>query len=200
MKDRCDCCSGYENVKDHDEETEEEYKWHINLKEASRKYKDRVKAMLKDDETLDSAVFDLEEVLSAPSSFESSLYYKRKLNTYNLTVYRYRNGQGFCYVWPETEGLRGSNEIASCLYKYLENYSREGRKKVVLFSDSCGRQNRNKTFLTMLWYALHKFHLQEIEHVFFVTHTAKMKETICIQSSREPVGIFLCIHLASGLK
>ena len=99
-------------------------------------------------------MFDLEEVLPTPSSVESCLYYKRKLNMYNLTVYDYRNGQGYFNVWAETTAMRGSNEIASCVYRYLEPISKEGVKKVTLFSDSCRGQNRNKNFLTMLWYAL----------------------------------------------
>ncbi|XP_070194118.1 uncharacterized protein [Littorina saxatilis] len=169
MKDRCDICAAYENgYYDHTEEGE--YKKHNQMKEDSRKFKDEVKARLKDDPSLAAAVFDLEEVLLTPSSVESCLYYKRKLNTYNLTVYDYRNGQGYCNVWAETASSRGSNEIASCVYRYLERISKEaGVKKVVLFSDSCGGQNRNKNFLTMLWYALTKFHFDEIEHVFFVS-------------------------------
>ncbi|XP_070183840.1 uncharacterized protein [Littorina saxatilis] len=169
MKDRCDICAAYENgYYDHTEEGE--YKKHNQMKEDSRKFKDEVKARLKDDPSLAAAVFDLEEVLPTPSSVESCLYYKRKLNTYNLTVYDYRNGQGYCNVWAETASSRGSNEIASCVYRYLERISKEGGvKKVVLFSDSCGGQNRNKNFLTMLWYALTKFHFDEIEHVFFVS-------------------------------
>lgn len=68
MKYLCDLCAGYENIKDHDEETDKQYQTHIFLKEESHKYKDRVKMLLTKDETLAAAaaVFDLEEVLSTP--------------------------------------------------------------------------------------------------------------------------------------
>lgn len=133
MKDRCDICSAYENGYFNETE-DEEYKKHIQMKDESRKFKDEVKARLKDDPSLAAAVFDLEEVLPSPSSSESSLCYMRKLNTYNLTVYDYRKGQGYCNVWPETTSSRGSNEIASCVYRYLERISKEGSvKKVTVF-------------------------------------------------------------------
>ena len=40
---------------------------------------------------------------------------------------------------------------------------------MTLFSDSCGGQNRNRNFLSMLWYARHKFQFDEVQHVFFVS-------------------------------
>ena len=168
MKDQCDVCAAYENgcfTKAEDED----YKKHIQMKEESRQLKHEVKAAVKINPCLPAAVFDLEEVLPTPSSVESCLYYKRKLNMYNLTVYDYRNGQGYFNVWAETTAMRGSNEIASCVYRYLERITKEGVKKVTLFSDSCGGQNRNKNFLTMLWYALRKFEFEEIEHIFFMS-------------------------------
>ena len=63
-----------------------------------------MKTVIGDNQTVAAVVFDLEEVLPTPSSTESCLYYKQKLNTFDLTVYDYRHGQGFCHVWPETEG------------------------------------------------------------------------------------------------
>ena len=58
-------------------------------------------------------------------------------------------------MWPETEGGRGANQIASCIYslllKLLEN---PALNHIILYSDSCGGQNRNShmsaMFLTLL--------------------------------------------------
>lgn len=130
MKDRCDTCSAYEKNTPNDDE-KEQYKKHIELKNESRQYKDNIKQNLQDNTSHAAAVsvFDMQEVLYSPNSDESSLYYKRKLNSYNLTVYDYRNKQGYCRIWPETEGNRGSNEVGSCVYRYLENLQKEGIKK-----------------------------------------------------------------------
>ena len=168
VKDRCDVCAAYKNGC-FTEAEDEDYKKHIQMKEESRQLKHEVKAAVKINLCLAAAVFDLKAFLPTPSSVESCLYYKRKLNMYNLTVYDYRNRQGYFNVWAETTAMRGSDEIASCVYRYLERISKEGVKKVTLFSDSCGGQNRNKNFLTMLWYALSKFEFEEIEHIFFVS-------------------------------
>ena len=112
-----------------------------------QKIQRRDKAKVKDDATMAAAVLDLQEVLPTPKSNQSLFYYKRKLNIYNLTMMDSRRGQGHCYVWCEKDGLRGSNEIGSCVYHYLESLQKEGVKKVVLFSDASGGQNRKKKML-----------------------------------------------------
>ena len=80
---------------------------------------------------MSAAIFDLQEVLQCPTSVESSLYYERKLNVYNLTVYDYRNGQGHCNVWSEEDAMRGSNEIASCVFSYLNELRNKQVKDVI---------------------------------------------------------------------
>ncbi|GFN99865.1 hypothetical protein PoB_002637100 [Plakobranchus ocellatus] len=97
-----------------------------------------------------AAVFNLEEILPYPSSRESCLSNKRKLNVFNLTVYDYRDGQGFCHIWSEVEALRGSNEIVSSVDNYLKRLKEQSIQEVVSFSDSCGGQNRTKNFFSML--------------------------------------------------
>ena len=57
--------------------------------------------------------FDLEKVLYTPCSKVSVLYYKRKLSTYNFTVYNHATKDGHCYMWNESIAARGSNEVAS---------------------------------------------------------------------------------------
>ncbi|KAK3804480.1 hypothetical protein RRG08_054915 [Elysia crispata] len=82
-----------------------EYRDHLKLKDESRNYKARVKDNVKKDPYLS-------EMLQCLTKWESSLYYERKLNVQNLTVYDYRNGQGHCNVWSEVDAMRGSYEIA----------------------------------------------------------------------------------------
>lgn len=49
-----------------------------------------------------AACFDLQAILVAPDGEVSSFYYKRRIATYNLTIYNMKNGEGTCYVWDET--------------------------------------------------------------------------------------------------
>ena len=78
----------------------------------------------------DTAVccFDLEEVLLTPHSFESCIFYKIRLNTFNFTVYNFGTRDGYCFVWNDAIASKGACEIASCLLSYLEEMSRKGKK------------------------------------------------------------------------
>lgn len=67
---------------------------------------------------------------------------------FNLCFYESVTRNGFCYVWGETEGKSGGNEISTILQKYIENVDeRETVKSLILYSDSCPGQNKNKIVL-----------------------------------------------------
>lgn len=70
---------------------------------------------------------------------------------YNLTFYESQTQNGFCYLWGECDAKKGSNEVATCITKYLKAVDRRGKKNVLLYCDSfCGQ---NKVALT----AIHHF-------------------------------------------
>jgi len=71
---------------------------------------------------------------------------------YSITVYDQVTADGFCYVWNETLGERGSNEIRSMLY-INEHLSKE-TKHLVITSDSTVAQNRNQYVTAMMMYAV----------------------------------------------
>lgn len=52
-------------------------------------------------------------------------------------------GDGYCYVWNETQAQRGANEIGSVLFLFLKENLHPGVKHVVITSDSTVSQNRN---------------------------------------------------------
>ena len=92
------------------------------------------------DPSIVAATFDLQSILQLPCSDATPLYYKRKLVLYNSTVHEAVSLDGH-YVWNETNGRKGSNEIGTALYHDLT--SRPPVKKV-LSSDICNGQNRNQ--------------------------------------------------------
>ena len=94
----------------------------------------------KQDKTFHVASFDLEAVLYTPCSEVSTLYYKRKLASYNLSVYAHNNGKGHCYMWDESHAKRGSCEIATCLLLYLRSLPKTV-EDVTFYSDTCSGQN-----------------------------------------------------------
>lgn len=82
------------------------------------------------------AVFDLQKLLTSLQSDVGSFYYKRKQATYDFTIYDIGNKEGYCYMWNETEGNRGSNEIGTCLLKFIELLKNRGVEEFTFYSDN----------------------------------------------------------------
>ena len=161
IKDQCDLCASYHNSNENQKQTmQSTYDSHLANKNAAQENKitDKEKAQEKNTDFI-AACFDLEEVLLTPHSFESALYYKRRLNTYNFTLYDFGSTDGHCFVWNESIASRGVCEIASCVYTFIKTKSESGKKSFVFFSDNCSAQNKNKFYVAMLWYAIQKFSL-----------------------------------------
>ena len=71
-----------------------------------------------------SVTFDMQSVLQIPCGSVSQLYYKRKLNVYNLTINEAAAPNNAHYnFWLEVDGKRGSYEIGSILFRYLQQAS-----------------------------------------------------------------------------
>jgi hypothetical protein len=110
-----------------------------------------------------TATFDLEAVLPIPCSLVSQTYYKRKLSSYNFTVYSLSDGKGTCFFWNETDGQQGSCGIAACLHLYLNSLSSCTEQ----FSDSCIGQNRNTFVASALLHAVcTSTYLKVVNHKF----------------------------------
>ena len=72
-------------------------------------------------------------------------YYKRNFSTYNLTLSVLTSQDTYCYVWDQTVAGRGSNEVASCLKKYLNDHVKgTAIEEVTFICDNCSSQNKNR--------------------------------------------------------
>ena len=119
-KDLCDFCEKYKNSSPSEQGIlNDQYDLHMLNKGLSREQKEHDKKKSQDDPTLSVFIFDLQKVLPVPCGDVSLFYYKRKLATYNFTVYDMANKNGVCYMWYETLGSRGANEIGTCVYKHI---------------------------------------------------------------------------------
>ncbi|CAH2084123.1 unnamed protein product [Euphydryas editha] len=151
-KDKCVLCS----KRNYDGPTEEEtYKMNPHIKEKEDCYKRCISVVFqqnlsKKDKTVICAIFDLQ-------GKNMSLYYSRKISVYNFTIYESGTQEGFCHIWNETDAYRGANEIATILLSYIKQVDSRGYvNTLLLYADSCYGQNKNKTMLSMLRYALAK--------------------------------------------
>lgn len=131
---------------------ETEYLQHIRRKKVSENEKNNDYLRTKDKNFI-SANFDLEAVLYTPLVFAKPVFYKRKLASFNFTIYDVGKRNGYCFFWTETEGNRGANEIATCLLQYLQQLPSHVTH-ISFFSDSCPGQNKNSIVAAMFQYAL----------------------------------------------
>jgi hypothetical protein len=69
---------------------------------------------------VDMFMFDLQQSLPTPKLAPNIFsFYKRQMWTNNLGIHDCLNEKGYMYMWPESIASRGSQEIASCLFKHF---------------------------------------------------------------------------------
>ncbi|XP_050519034.1 uncharacterized protein LOC126893129 [Diabrotica virgifera virgifera] len=177
-KDRCDLCNSYNNATEDEKVVlNQKYDTHLREKVLSRaeKEEDKKRAVLSEGNII-VATYDLQAVLPAPRGNSSTFYYKSKINSYNLTVTELQSDNVQCFFfWHEGEGARGAIEIGSCILKYLEekaNATNNNNLEIILYSDNCCGQQKNKFIMGMYLYAVQKYNIKSITHKFLIAgHT-----------------------------
>lgn len=164
-KDLCSLCESYKNATDKIHLTAS-YNTHRQQVNLSRKEKENDSKSAKTNNCI-TACFDLQAVLPTPSGEVSLFYYKRRLSTFNFTIFDMTCNAGHCYLWYEGIAHRGPNEIASCLLKFFTNHA--SGKEIILYSDNCSGQNKNKFIVCLYLYAVQKLDIPKITHKFLIT-------------------------------
>ncbi|KAF0706939.1 Uncharacterized protein FWK35_00028945 [Aphis craccivora] len=121
---------------------EAEYNEHIERKNSAREEKNKHKSTV-------VITMDLESVLLCPKTEASAMFFKQKLQLHNFTIYKLNDHDVTLYVWNESDGNVTANEFTTCIINYIDNLSSEV-SEVVLISDGCNYQNRNKTLASAL--------------------------------------------------
>uniref|UniRef100_A0A6P7GV27 Uncharacterized protein LOC114346828 n=1 Tax=Diabrotica virgifera virgifera TaxID=50390 RepID=A0A6P7GV27_DIAVI len=154
------------NTKAEKDQIEKEYALHIANKCVAREAKNRDKEVSKKTETVVTACFDLQKILTTPQSEVALFYYKRKFKVYNFTTFDLGFAKGYCYAWDETIGKKGPNEISSALFDFINRKVAGGALEFRFYSDCCGGQNRNRIIFLMYIYAAKIININ-ITHKFF---------------------------------
>lgn len=118
--------------------------------------------------------FDCQKNLANPKIPDQEAYYRRQLYLFNFSIVvgssqcKMSRENCFSYVWTEGTYPKGSNEVASCVFHCLQNLDLSGIKKIRLFADGCGGQNKNKTMIAMLqrWLLQSPKNVEEVELIF----------------------------------
>lgn len=113
-------------------------------------------------------VFDLEKVFETPKLSTAKAYYKRKLSTYNCCIHDATHNRSYMHIWHEAMASKGPQEVASCLIHHFNNFIPNECTELILYSDSCGGQNRSvKTSAMLSHYVEKSDHLKKITQHFF---------------------------------
>lgn len=150
-KDQCGACLSWKNRPDHQktEDARLSHEKHLANKAEARAVKDSDIALGEANEKVCVATFDLQKVFFCPHGENSEFIFKRKLRCYNLSFFQSVKKKGYCYVWDETIGKKGANEISSCAQKFIETKVNEGYTEFYFFSDNCVPQNKNSMLFSM---------------------------------------------------
>lgn len=119
------------------------------------------------DEKIQCFTFYLQKALA---SLETNInYYKRQLWTYNLCVYDEIHQVAYMYIWSENIASRGAQEIGSALLYHFKHHLPTATEQIILYSDSCGSQNRNiKLTLMLKKFLVISERILKIEQNFFI--------------------------------
>lgn len=112
---------------------------------------------------------DLEQVLFIPTLSHSDMFYSRQLSCFNFGVHLSDTDDAFMCIWDESVTGRGGNEIASCLLKVISHQNFHKRNNLVIWSDNCIGQNKNKIILMLLIYLVSKGIYEKVEQKFLVS-------------------------------
>ena len=115
----------------------------------------------------DMLTFDFEQNLPLPTLTHSDVFYSRQLWMYNFGVHDCVTDKAIMHLWDETTAKRGSSEVASCLDRCFTKRC-TGAKRLVLFSDGCGGQNKNRIVCTFLLKLIRDGRYEQIDHFFLI--------------------------------
>lgn len=177
-KDQCNVCVGYKegNV------DEKDYRLHILKKDEAREAKRLAVGNMSSESTV--ITMDMQSVLLAPKILVSEQYYKMKLAVHNFTFYVKNTKDVYVYMWHEGEGEVTANNITSCIVDFIKEHCATS-KRIVLISDGCLYQNKNKVLCSALSNISSKTG-QELEQLILETgHT--MMEVDSVHSTLEKI-------------
>ncbi|KAK3918333.1 UDP-3-O-acylglucosamine N-acyltransferase, partial [Frankliniella fusca] len=200
-KDQCGTCLRWKTLST-EEKTEAakvQYEKHINNKKQARKIKDDNIKLGTVDKTFCVASFDLQKVFFCPYGENGEYIFRRKLRCYNLSVFQSVAKIGYCFVWDETAAKKGSIEISSCVWAFIEMKVAEGYTKFYFVSDNCWNQNKNGILFSMYNMASIKFNI-EIHHSYLEKgHTQMECDSIHSLIERRCKNLTLCSPSLMGL-
>lgn len=113
-------------------------------------------ALGKEDEKVQRLCYDLEKTFGLPKASTGDWYYCCNFSMFNLDIHDAKTDKGYFHTWKENQAGRGAQEVGSCVIKFLDKHLQPEAEDLILWSDSCGGQNRNRIMCLMLHHWLSK--------------------------------------------
>lgn len=159
-------CAESEQLK---QELQREQELHQRKADSARQGLKDDTALAKSSTNITVITFDLMKTLPTPVLSTGIVYYKRQLSTFCFGIHNMGTDDAYMFVWDESDASRGPQEIGSFLMYFFKNFVTT--KKVIMYSDQCGGQNRNiKLSLFCQYVVSHPdFTIEEIDHKFLVS-------------------------------
>ena len=101
---------------------------------------------------IEAITMDFQKNLNLPNISTNDVYYRRQLSFYSFNIHILSTGQSFFYCYTESVGKKGSDEVASLLHDFIFTKLDPSVKRLDIFCDSCGGQNKNYTIIRLLHY------------------------------------------------
>nr|CAI5865599.1 unnamed protein product [Callosobruchus analis] len=188
-KDKCDVCAEVD-LKNSEgnltEELETEYENHIKEKDAMRRERNKER----ENKDIPVLCFDLENVLTCPRAAIKKSFYKSKYNVYNMTAHLSVDKTVYCAMWPETLHGRTGNDMASAIYKILNEVLQAHTEftELILWSYSCVPQNRNSLMSFAVSHIIQRFpNIEKITMKFSVPGHSCIQEVDVVHSVIESI-------------
>ena len=112
------------------------------------------------------SLIDFQQNLPVPTIKTGDMFYSRMLWTYNVGIYDASTTDGIMYLWDETESRRGSSGVITSLQQTIKGRHRSAQR-LILMSDSCCGQNKNKATMCFLCSVTRSDGLyQRVDHMY----------------------------------
>nr|XP_022904007.1 uncharacterized protein LOC111416270 [Onthophagus taurus] len=154
-KDTCNLCDSYTAKirncnQDELDETKLQHEQHLLIAKEARDAMKHDMELAKTDVKVETATYDIEKVLGLPKLPTNIVYYKRQLSIYNEGIHVASTNTPYCFIWKEGIAGRGAQEVGSCIRKFVDTFLAQETENLILWSDSCGGQNRNIKIVLLL--------------------------------------------------
>lgn len=103
----------------------------------------------------ESICIDYGKNLSVPNIQTNDVYYRRQLTVNAFNIHVLNSKKSIFYLYPETEGKKGSDDVCSLVHHFIYNFMTKTTKHLRIFCDSCSGQNKNFTMFRFLYHVVH---------------------------------------------